>query len=165
MIVYSEVANRLQIKRTSEPTLNAIPNAGHRRTIKYWPQGAPDSKRGTSDNREANMIHCTDPSGRHNERAGDEVSEPNTRITYGILESKSGVNRSVPYPGLPPRESSRNHGRRNHPCVLTVNELCTTLDQNSHTHDIERIGDPESDKVPCSPLSAFRLDCMPTSAQ
>lgn len=44
-------------------------------------------------------------------------------------------------PCLPPREASNNHGRRDHPSV-----------------DVEGIGDPEADKVPGAPLTAFLLD-------
>ena len=43
-------------------------------------------------------------------------------------------------PRLPPRQATNDHGRRNHPRV-----------------DVERVGDPEGDKVPGTPLTAGGL--------
>ena len=44
-------------------------------------------------------------------------------------------------PRLPPRQAGDDHGRRDHPRV-----------------DVERVGDPEPDKVPRAPLAPLRLD-------
>lgn len=44
-------------------------------------------------------------------------------------------------PSLPPGEADFERGGSNHPSV-----------------DIEGVGNPESDKIPCFPLSSFRLD-------
>lgn len=51
-------------------------------------------------------------------------------------------------PALPPRQATdaraTDHGRGDHPGV-----------------DIERVGDPEADEIPSTPLPALWFDCAP----
>lgn len=55
--------------------------------------------------------------------------------------ARDGVADPDAEPRLPPRQAADDHGRRDHPCV-----------------DVERVGDPEGDKVPGTPLAALGLD-------
>ena len=54
---------------------------------------------------------------------------------------RDGVARPHAQPALPPRETAHDHGRADHPRV-----------------DVERVGDPEADKVPGAPLAARGID-------
>lgn len=95
----------------------------HCNTVEDWPDTSPDTKRGSVDHGEINMINSTNSSRQDDKEATETVSDPNTQ------------------PGLPPRQTTSNHGRSNHPCI----NIC-------------RICDPETDKVPWTPNSAFLLD-------
>ena len=54
--------------------------------------------------------------------------------------SGNGVAEPNTQPRLPPGETTNDHGRRDHPGV-----------------DVERVGDPEGDEVPRTPLPALGL--------
>ena len=69
------------------------------------------------------MINSTNSTSEDDEATCDRITDPDAK------------------PGLPPRQPSDNHGRRNHPSV-----------------DVEGISDPETDKVPGTPLTACGFD-------
>lgn len=69
------------------------------------------------------MVDSANSSGQDDKEAAEAVSYPNAQ------------------PGLPPRQTTSNHGRGNHPRI-----------------NVRRVCDPETDKVPRTPYSTFLLD-------
>lgn len=69
------------------------------------------------------MVSCANAASRADEDGSNGITDPHTK------------------PCLPPRKSTNNHGRRDHPRV-----------------DVEGICNPKTDKVPGTPLAARRLD-------
>jgi hypothetical protein len=86
------------------------------------------------------VVYGTDPTSQADKTSGYCVADPDAE------------------PRLPPGKAIGDHSRRYHPRVLLRNEPKTVTGDSFLAHDIERVGNPEADKVPRAPLPSCWLD-------
>lgn len=99
---YPALPNRPNHQVNTPPAdirLYTIPDTGHCCPVENRPQRTPDTKGGTVNNRETNVIHRTDPTSEADEARSDCVADPDAE------------------PGLPPRQAGDDHGAGDHPGV------------------------------------------------
>lgn len=92
-------AQHVEDALSSNPALNAVPDASHDGSIEYGPKSAPDTERRTTDNRKSNVVHGTDATSRGDEATRDCIADP------------------YAYPCLPPTKTVRNHRCCDHPGI------------------------------------------------
>lgn len=81
-----------EIMLTSNPRLNAIPDASHGSPIKHWPEGAPDPEGGSRNDGEGDMVSCTNPTSQADEAGRDEIANPSYIVKDDIdLEEEWGM--------------------------------------------------------------------------
>lgn len=62
----------------SDPALHAIPYTGHGCTVEDWPKASPDTETGSRNDRERDVVFCSDTASGNDKDGGDGVSDPDT---------------------------------------------------------------------------------------
>jgi len=63
---------------STNPCLNTVPDAGHCCPVENRPQSSPYSKTSAGDDRERDVICCSDSTSEDNETSCDSVTQPDT---------------------------------------------------------------------------------------
>ncbi|OAA43766.1 hypothetical protein NOR_04341 [Metarhizium rileyi] len=103
--------------------VQGVEGLNHGSTVKNRPHASPDTKRCSGDDGKADMVDSPGTSDQNDKASGEKVAQPDAE------------------PGLPPGQTTDNHGRRYHPGV-----------------DVEAVGQPETHIVPWTPLSPLLLN-------